>query len=383
MQASVLHVYRTYFPDTTGGVEESILQIALAINGLGYSSKIYTLSKRPDPSRVDRAEGTLHRSRSWISPAHCDFGGLDAFTTFKRLVRDSDLIHYHFPWPFFDLLHLVIQPNIPAVVTYHSDIVRQDFLKRLYDPLMRKTFRAVQRVVTTSPNYAQSSKVLNDYVAPTKLRIIPHGIVDTAANNRNSSEHYKGLAIDPEEHFFLFLGVFRYYKGLHTLLKAATLLTTKIVLAGSGPEEASIAAEARKLGLTNIVFTGEVTEDQKATLLKNCLAFVLPSDLRSEAFGMVLVEAAMYGKPMISCEIGTGTSYVNINEETGFVIPPSDPAALAAAMRRLADSPPLAATLGRNARMRYERYFSGDALGRAYADLYTEVLEESKSTRRD
>ena len=74
------------------------------------------------------------------------------------------------------------------------------------------------------------------------------------------------------------------------------------------------------LGLSNVVFARQVTAAEKTTLLAHCIALILPSHMRSEAYGMVLVEASIMGKPMVSCEIGTGTSFVNSHEETGLVV---------------------------------------------------------------
>lgn len=90
---------------------------------------------------------------------------------------------------------------------------------------------------------------------------------------------------------------------------------------------------------------------------------------------MVLVEASMMGKPMVTCEIGTGTSFVNLHDETGFVVPPESPVALAQAMNALLGDGMLAENLGHAARRRYEALFSGPALGRAYAQLYQDVLK--------
>lgn len=109
-------------------------------------------------------------------------------------------------------------------------------------------------------------------------------------------------------------------------------------------------------------------------LIRRCRALILPSHLRSEAYGMVLVEAAMLGKPMVSCETGTGTSFVNSHGETGLVVPPDDPGALADAMNRLLGDLALAESIGRAARLRYERMFSGDALGREYARLFRKCI---------
>ena len=122
-----------------------------------------------------------------------------------------------------------------------------------------------------------------------------------------------------------------------------------------------------------MIFAGQVTNEEKVSLIRNCHALVLPSHLRSEAYGMVLVEASMMKKPMISCEIGTGTSFVNIHEETGFVVPPEVPESLANVMQILLRDEALANKMGLVARSRYEQLFSGSALGQAYASLYKEL----------
>ena len=149
-----------------------------------------------------------------------------------------------------------------------------------------------------------------------------------------------------------------------------------MVIAGSGPEDEALRAQTKRLNLSNVIFAGQVTDDEKVSLLKNCRAFVLPSHMRSEAFGMVLVEASMFGKPMITCEIGTGTSYVNADRITGLVVPPEDSSALAKAMNVLIADGDLCRQFGAAARQRYEQLFSGEALGRSYAALYREVLEK-------
>jgi len=103
---------------------------------------------------------------------------------------------------------------------------------------------------------------------------------------------------------------------------------------------------------------------------------VFPSHLRSEAFGVTLLEGAMHARPLISSEIGTGSSYVNIDGETGIVVPPADPAALRAAMRRLQDDPALAAQMGARARARFESLFTAQQMGEAYLALYRKVLDQ-------
>lgn len=375
MNPSVLHIYRTYFPDPPGGLQEAVRQIALATGMQGLTNTIFTLSPQPAPAVLLRPEARVVRSRSWVAPASCDLGGPEAFSEFARLAREADVLHYLFPWPFADVMHAVVRPNRPAVLTYISDVVRQRWLGAAYAPLMWRTLRQMRVVVANSPAYARTSPMLSHPDIRDKVRVIPLGIEESSYPKDGDDAIFKRLDLNADEPFFLFIGVLRYYKGAHFLVKAAKTLDAKVVIAGSGPEGASLQTLAADMGADNVVFAGQVTDSEKVALLKRCRALVLPSHLRSEAFGMVLVEAAMFGRPLISCEIGTGTSYVNAHEETGFVVAPESPEELMRAMKMLLTGDALTTTMGVAARTRYERLFSGPALGQAYAALFREVAE--------
>lgn len=372
----VLHVYRTYFPDPPGGLQEAIRQIALATQPFGIESRIFALTPSQVSVDVDRPEGVVIRSRSWAAPASCDLGSVNAFLRFAEAADWADVINYHFPWPFADVLRFIVRPKSKSVLTYHSDIVRQRWLGKFYSPLMNSMIRSVGAVVATSPAYATTSPILSKAGVREKVRVIPLGITEESYPPSGDEAVFSRLGISPGEPYFIFIGVLRYYKGLHTLVRSAHQVGAKLVLAGSGPESDSLKRMAQDLGADNVLFAGQVTDAEKVALIKHSTAMVLPSHLRSEAFGMVLVEAAMLGRPMVSCEIGTGTSYVNLEGESGFVIPPEEPQALADSLCALLSDPGLATRLGQGARARYERMFSGPALGLAYSNLYQDIVRK-------
>jgi rhamnosyl/mannosyltransferase len=260
------------------------------------------------------------------------------------------------------------------VLTYVSDVVRQRWLGKAYAPLMWRTLRAMKVIVANSPAYVQTSSVLSDPSIRDKVRIIPLGIDESAYPKQSDDRVFERSGIDRDVPFFLFIGVPRYYKGLDFLIRAANKIKANIVIAGYGSEEVRLRQLCDELGAGNVKFTGWVSHSEKAALLKRCRALVLPSHLRSEAFGMVLVEASMFARPLISCEIGTGTSFVNAHEVSGLVVAPEDPAALANAMHTLLTEETLAQSMGQAARARYENLFSGSALGKAYAELFRDVV---------
>ena len=367
--ARVLHVYRTYFPDPIGGVQEAIRQICLSTASFGVTNSVFCLSPNPHPPLMMQ-NPPVWRERSWMAPASCDIGDINAFRQFMRLAGDHDLIHYHFPWPFADLMHFFARARVKAVMTYHSDIVKQSILGRFYAPLMWKMLMSMDRIVATSPGYVSSSRVLSNKRIRSRVCVIPLGVRDVY--NEISREDNLNAKNDP---YFLFVGALRYYKGIPTLLQAAKSVPARIIIAGEGAYGAELRQMAKELECSNVEFKGQVTDEEKFRLLQGCRAFVLPSDQRSEAFGVALIEAAMLGRPMISTELHTGTSFINKHMGTGFVIPPKQPAALADAMKTLLNDPELAHNFGINARIHYKEMFSEFALGSAYNNLYQNVLE--------
>lgn len=366
----VLHFYRTFFPDTMGGVEQVINQIARGANNLGVKTEVLSLT--PDRmARTIEIDGYLvHRARLDLQIASTGFSA-SVFWRFSQLAKEADVIHYHFPWPFMDLVHFVVRAKKPTVVTYHSDIVRQKHLLKLYRPLKRRFLASVDRIVATSPNYLATSDVLEKFSG--KVSVIPIGL-DKESYPKPMPDRLARWRKQLGPKFFLFVGVLRYYKGLHILLEAAQGTNYPIVIVGAGPVEQELKARAAQLGLRNISFLGHLPDEDKVALLTLCHGVVFPSHLRSEAFGLSLLEGAMYGKPMISCEIGTGTTFINIGDETGLVVPPSDPGALRQAMRSLWENADEAAQMGQRAEARYWKYFTAEQMVKSYVDLYRDLV---------
>ena len=366
----VLHFYKTYYPDSVGGIEQVIRQLCVGTTRLGVTNTVLSLSRHKDlaPIHIDGHTVCRVPLNFEIASNACSLAALGALA---RMANESDVVHYHFPWPFMDMAHFVARVKKPTVVSYHSDIVRQKHLLRLYQPLKHRFLRSVDSIVAASPNYLASSTVLARY--RDKTRVITYGLDKTTYPSAEPCRlaHWRAR-VGPK--FFLFVGVLRYYKGLHILLEAAKGLDYPIVIVGTGPEEQALKEQAQRLGLKHVIFTGAVGEADKAALLSLCYALAFPSHLRSEAFGISLLEGAMYGKAMISCEIGTGTTYINIGGETGLAVPPSDPHALRAALHTLWENPDLTRRMGARAEARYHELFTSEQMAANYTALYQEVV---------
>lgn len=353
-----------------GGVEQVINQIARNTSALGIKTDVLSLTSTDELETIQIDGYSSHRAKCHFKIASTCFSST-VFWQFTKLAEKADIVHYHYPWPFMDLVHFASRFKKPTIVTYHSDIIRQKNLLKIYRPLQQRFLSSVDKIIATSTNYYETSHVLEKF--GTKVNVIPIGL-DKSSYPEPSAERLQYWSNKLGLKFFLFVGVLRYYKGLHILLEAAKGVDYPIVIVGAGPIEQELKIQARTLGLNNVHFLGYLSNIDKATLLTLCFGVVFPSHLRSEAFGISLLEGAMYGKPMISSEIGTGTTFINIADQTGLVVPPNDAQALQNAMRYLWENPECAATMGQRAESRYWEYFTADRMVQSYVKEYNELI---------
>ncbi|MGK4329250.1 glycosyltransferase family 4 protein [Lonsdalea quercina] len=375
----VLHFYKTYYPDTFGGVEQVIFQLSETVSGRDISVTTLTLTPRGNIDAGVVGSHSSYYSKTSFEVASTPFS-FNAIRKFRKLAEQADIIHYHFPYPFMDILHFISGVRKPSIVSYHSDIVKQKFALKIYSPLMNKFLSSVDYIVASSPNYLASSSTLQKFSS--KVKVIPYGL------DRNLYQSVGAERLDYwrkrlGERFFLFVGAFRYYKGLDVLLNAMEGVDYPLAIVGIGSLESELRKQAEDLGLKNTHFLGLLSEEDKIALLQLCCGVVFPSHLRSEAFGITLLEGAMYAKPLISCEIGTGTTYINIDGETGIVVPPEDPGALRLAMTTLWENPLLAKDYGEKALARFNRLFTSEKMAQSYIELYQEAMENRTVSDHD
>jgi rhamnosyl/mannosyltransferase len=341
----ILQIYKDY-PPVLGGIEGHLRDLCegLAARGHAVTALVTNLDGRTSTERpragltVLRAARMAHAASTPLSPAMIGLA---------RAVR-ADVVHLHFPYPPGDLAALAAPGRPPLVVTYHSDIVRQRALLRLYRPLLALTLCRAARIIATSTNYVNSSPFLRLYAA--KCTVVPLGVdVRRFAPPPLNVERFNVQ----RSNIILFVGRLRYYKGLHLLLEAMPRVDATLVIAGTGPEQGRLAAQAEALGVAGRVrFLGDVPDADLPALYHAADVFVLPAHLRAEAFGIALAEALSSGLPCVSTELGTGTSFANLHGVTGLVVPPGDPQALAGALNTLLADTALRARYGQAARRR-------------------------------
>jgi glycosyltransferase involved in cell wall biosynthesis len=279
-----------------------------------------------------------------------------------------DIVHVHSPYPLGEVANRWLGQARRTVITHHSDVVRQRGWLFLYGPLLRSVLRRADAIIAATPPYLASSP----WLQPVRHNcvVVPFGI-DT---------HYfepasKAPRVVPQ---LLFVGRLRYYKGVDTLLNALVHVPqAQLTIVGEGPMEQEWRLLSHRLGLSpRVHFAGSVAGNELRDLYRQADLFVFPSNARSEAFGIVLLEAMACGLPCITTELGTGTSWVVQDGVTGYVVPPRDPAALAAAIQKALADPGRLQQLGNASRQRARSEFSQEKMVTAVMRLYQDLLAD-------
>lgn len=378
----IVHIYKDYFP-VLGGIENHIRQLAEAQVQRGHRVDVLVTS----PNAAGAAE-TLNGVRVTKAPRHLNVQSAPISFAFPhavaRLTAGADIVHLHAPYPIGEACNLWFGRAKRTVITWHSDIVRQKALLRLYTPVLRRVIARADAIIPTSETYARTSPWLRDHLD--RCRVTPLGISvarfdpsDAERDRRRATLRQRLLAAAPtvlgEPLILLSVGRLRYYKGLDDLIRAMPNLPDAVaVIVGIGPMAAEWKALAQRLGVAGrVIFAGEVSDETLPDYYHAADIYVIPANSRAEAFGIAILEAMASRLPVISTEVGTATSWINQHGVTGLVIPPRDPSAIAQAVRALGDAA-LRRTLGEAARHRVQAEFTLERMVARIEAIYEAVL---------
>jgi glycosyltransferase involved in cell wall biosynthesis len=369
-----------YYPPAPGGIETHVRTLALAQAGLGASVRVFCVNHEAGPTTVEH-DGPVEVTRFARKAAAAKLDVCPELIDGLRKA-EADILHMQVPNPTMILALLLARPKIPLVVTYQSDVVRQKLRAALFRPIEKLAYRYVRAILTTSPSYPGGSQFLRPYAD--RIDLLPNGIdlgpyLAPSPGDLAAAGEIRGRYRGP-----IWLGCGRqvYYKGFLNAIRALTRVSGTLLLIGDGPDRPALQAEAEALGLGDrVVFLGNLPH--YLDLIPYYLAayaFWFPSNARSEAFGLVQVEAMACGCPVINAAIPhSGVAWVSPHEETGLTIPVDDPVALADAANRLLTEPGLRDRLGEAARDRAIREFDHRVMAERSLAIYRRVLADRQT----
>ncbi len=385
----VLHIGK-FFSPFRGGVENYMRDIMVSLNHLDVRNFAvvhrHELSFRSidDTIEVDDIPFHVIRAGTWFKFMYAPFSPMFPILM-RRLARlyQPNIIHFHMPNPsaFWALLMLRMR-NVAWVIHWHADVVASShdpklrWFYHLYQPLEQMMLRRAAAVVVTSEAYLDYSEPLREHRA--KCHVVPLGLQPEAPDTAGQTSQNISEYVQDDRFKVLAIGRLTYYKGFEYLLRAAALLKTdiRVDIIGSGQRERSLRKLASHLGLDGqLHLIGHVTDDELHARLHACDCVCLPSLERTEAFGMVLLEAMMHGKATVVSDVaGSGMGWIVEHDHTGIKVPPGDAQALAEALAWLRDHPAQTRSMGEQGRLRFKELFVIERSAKSLQKIYHSIV---------
>jgi glycosyltransferase involved in cell wall biosynthesis len=374
----VLHLGKFFHP-AHGGIETALRSLAHAQAMLGCGVQVVCMDhERGRATRIER-DGPVEIIRLRRAASLCK---IDHCPDLKRVLgeSDADLVHLHTPNPTMLLGLMLSGDRRPIVVSHHSDVVKQKLRRVLFGPIERAVYDRARLVLAMSPPYIAGSSILRRCtdrvgVLPIGLDLAPY--LEPTPEVLAAGEILRRSFPGP---LWFSCGRLVYYKGFETAMHALRSVPGTWLIAGDGPLRRPLERLAVRLAVQDRVrFVGRLLRDED--LAAHYLAahtFWFPSNARSEAYGLVQVEAMASGCPVINTAIPhSGVPWVSRHEESGLTVPPNDAAAFAAAARRLLEEPGLRDRLAVGARARSVAEFDRETMGSRSMMLYHATLTGS------
>ncbi len=300
----------------------------------------------------------------------------------SELVNQSNtIIHVHTPNPTMLTALMALRPQMPLVITHHSDIIKQRVLKYAFRPIEHVVYSQASRILTTSFEYIEGSKFLRLY--KNSLSALPLGLdcSEYAQPSKAALSYSRHLKETYGSPIWLSVGRLVYYKALHVAIEALASVPGTLLIIGTGPLEKELKNQAKQLGVEHrIVWLGRVSADELTGAYRAATALWFPSNVRSEGFGLVQIEAMASGCPVINANIVcSGVPWVSRHEKEGLTIPINDPVALAQAAKRLLNEPNLRDRLAKARRDRSCKEYDHLTMAQRSFEIYEQVLSKETS----
>jgi rhamnosyl/mannosyltransferase len=362
----VLHVGK-FYPPHMGGIETHLQALC---GELRRSVDLRVIVASDDDRLVEETIAGVRVSRV---PTRLTLASTPLCPGMVRGIGRSaaDIVHIHLPNPTAVLAYLASGHRGRLVVTYHSDTVRQKVLGPLFAPFLHQALRRASAIIATSPDYRRTSPVLARYLD--RCQVIPYGIA------LDEFEHSDPAAVAEVrarygDRLILSVGRLVYYKGFEYLIRAMQQVRGRLIIIGDGPLRGKLEQLVAELGLGDkVVLAGEIQNANVTPYYHAADLFALASIARSEAFGIVQIEAMAAGIPVVNTSLDSGVPFVSLHNQTGLTVAPENPDALAAAINRLLDDQSLRESLGRAARLRARQEFSLETMTSRTLALYETV----------
>jgi glycosyltransferase involved in cell wall biosynthesis len=365
-----------YYPPFFGGIEQVVYDLTEGLNQSGVVCDVLSVNHELFRLKIERGDYRVIRSVS-LGTMFSTAMSFDFICWYRKMASKYDVVHMHLPNPLANIAEFLFPAKSKLVLHWHSDIIRQRKLLKIYRPFQEWILKRADRIIATSPKYARESPVINRFLS--KTRSVAIGLnTDKFCLKKELVKRIRKRYSD--KHIVFSVGRLIYYKGFSCLIEAAkkTADDTVFLIGGTGKLENQLAGLIRRLGLDNKVFLlGRIPGGELAAYYHAADVVCMPSIAKSEAFGVVQIEAMSFGKPVVSTDIeGSSVSWVNQDNVSGLVVPPKNAEALAVALKKLLNNKDLYSRLAKGAKRRFQRLFTAEEMVNSTLDVYRDLMPE-------
>ena len=367
----VLHLGK-YYPPHFGGIERVNYDLVESINQRGICTDVLCFNDNAI-SLYEESKYKVYRAANLFTLRSTPFS-ISLLKILRQIHQNYDIIHLHLPNPMGAVALQLVNFKGKIVIHWHSDIIRQKTLKKFYAPFLKALLKRADRIIVTSPPYLEGSEDLRDF--KNKCVIIPIGINGPDSPDESLLSDLRKTYSNKKIIFSL--GRLIYYKGFNYLIEAANDLPEDylVLIGGTGELFNELSEQIRINHLeSKVKLLGKIPESEIACYFKLCDLYCLSSCERSEAFGIVQIEAMSYGKPVVSTNIAySGVPWINEDKVTGFVVPPKNSKALSKAIHTMLSNQEICTNYGNNAEEKFRTEFTAAEMCQKTIDLYKSLL---------
>lgn len=374
----LLHAYKIYLPDVHGGIPHVIATLA-KLPRAGFDSLIL----------VARAFGVGRSYRVDDVPVKAVTSLGTTFSTpvapsypfvFAQQAKQVDVVVCHAPFPLADMGVLLGFPRqVALIVHWHAEVIGRPLLVRLMTPLVRRTLARADRIVVSDPAMIENSTLLSAHAE--KCIVVPYGCDVTYWSGLDDAQ--RGAVEELRVRYprlIVAVGRLVGYKGYEVFLRAMQDVDGQAVIIGEGPLKVELENLATYLGISDrVTFLGGLARDEVKQYIHAANVLAFPSVTDAEAFGLVQLEAMSAGRPIVNTSLGTAVPHIARDGQEGLTVPPNDPPAFAAALRRLLDDPDLARALGEAGHMRAHAEYDQSLFLERMQAIYREAAGQRQS----
>lgn len=361
-----------------GGVEKVMYDLMIGLSARKIKCDMLCATNEKKKTRTINPHAQLMCCHAWLQAA----GTMIAPSMIFKLMaikKEYDIIHVHHPDPMACIALFLSGYKGKVILHWHSDIVRQKSLLRLYRPFQKWLIKRADLIVGTTPIYIRESQDLQE--VQHKTTYLPIG-VDEMLHDPIGAKRLEDIYHNRKIIFSM--GRLVHYKGYSNLVKAAQYLPDDyvVIIGGSGILMPELQKLTEELGLQDKVqLIGFVRENEVPSYYTACKLFCLPSVQKTEAFGIVQIEAMSSSKPIVATKIpGSGVAWVNEHGVSGLNVTPGNPQEIAEAIQTIIEDEQTYQMFAEGARKRYDTYFTQEKMIEKAIEIYDGILKEGKKS---